>query len=51
MALDVMRHRVVLSYEALSDNVTSDDILVKIFDRIPLPVVPLHEHTKLRDNA
>ncbi len=24
MALDVMRHRLVLSYEALSDNVTSD---------------------------
>ncbi len=27
MALDVMRHRLVLSYEALSDNVTSDDLL------------------------
>ncbi len=51
MALDVMRHRLVLSYEALSDNVTSDDILKKIFDRIPIPVVPLHEHTKIRDNA
>ena len=51
MALDVIRHRVVLSYEALSDNVTSDDILVKILDQIPIPVVPLHEHTNLRDNA
>ena len=45
MALDVMRHRVVLTYEALSDNVTGDDILLKILDRIPIPVVPLHEHT------
>jgi MoxR-like ATPase len=45
MALDVMRHRLVLSYEALSDNVTGDDILMKILDRIPIPVVPLHEHT------
>jgi MoxR-like ATPase len=45
MALDVMRHRLVLSYEALSDNVTGDDILTKILDRIPIPVVPLHEHT------
>ena len=44
MALDVMRHRIVLSYEALSDNVTGDDILMKILDRIPIPVVPLHEH-------
>lgn len=51
MALDVMRHRVVLSYEALSDNVVSDDILVKILDRIPIPVVPLHEHANFRDNA
>ena len=44
MALDVMRHRLVLSYEALSDNITSDDMLNKILDRIPIPVVPLHEH-------
>ena len=51
MALDVMRHRVVLSYEALSDNVTSDDILTKILDRIPLPVVPLHEHVNVRNDA
>ena len=27
MVLDVMRHRLILSYEALSDNVTSDMIL------------------------
>jgi MoxR-like ATPase len=46
MAYDVMRHRIVLSYEALSDNVTGDDILAKILDRIPIPVVPLHEHSK-----
>src|SRR5689334_19280804 len=38
MALDVMRHRVVLSYEALSDNVSGDDVLNKILDRIPIPV-------------
>jgi MoxR-like ATPase len=51
MALDVMRHRIVLSYEALSDNVTGDDILTKILDRIPLPVVPLHEHADIRASA
>jgi MoxR-like ATPase len=51
MALDVMRHRIVLSYEALSDNVSSDDILRKILDRIPIPVVPLREHVKIRDHA
>src|SRR5258708_31501802 len=51
MALDVMRHRMVLSYEALSDNVSSDDLLQKVFDRIPIPVVPLRENAKLRVNA
>jgi MoxR-like ATPase len=51
MALDVMRHRLVLSYEALSDNVTGDDLLKKILDQIPIPVVPLHEHSDVRANA
>jgi MoxR-like ATPase len=51
MAFDVMRHRLVLSYEALSDNVTSDDLLKKILDLIPIPVVPLHEHTNARINS
>jgi MoxR-like ATPase len=51
MAPDVMRHRMVLSYEALSDNVSADDFLKKILDRIPIPVVPLHEHVNSRVNA
>ena len=48
---DVLRHRLSLSYEALSDNVTADDLIKQILDRIPLPVVPLHEHTNLRAHA
>src|SRR5688572_16024208 len=51
MALDVMRHRLVLSYEALSDSVSSDDLLNRILNRIPMPEVPLHEHAKIRVNA
>jgi MoxR-like ATPase len=51
MALDVIRHRLVLSYEALSDSVTSDEVLKKIFDRIPIPVVPLHEHFNVRADS
>jgi MoxR-like ATPase len=51
MAHDVMRHRVVLTYEALSDNVSADDLLKKIIDRIPVPKVPLHEHANLRTLA
>jgi len=51
MALDVIRHRLVLSYEALSDNVSADDLLNKILDRIAIPVVPLREHASLRLNS
>lgn len=51
MALDVIRHRLVLSYEALSDEITSDEILNKILDRIPVPVVPLNEHFNVRANS
>jgi MoxR-like ATPase len=51
VALDVMRHRLVLSYEALSDSVTGDDVLNKILSRIPIPEVPLHEHTNARSHS
>jgi MoxR-like ATPase len=46
MALDVIRHRLVLSYEALSDNISPDDLLKKIINRIPVPEVPLREHAR-----
>jgi MoxR-like ATPase len=46
MALDVMQHRLVLSYEALSDNVSAADILKRIIDRVPLPTAPLHEYAR-----
>ncbi|WP_066366558.1 AAA family ATPase [Herbidospora mongoliensis] len=37
LALDVMRHRLVLSYEALSDEVTADLVLSKILANLPVP--------------
>ena len=43
IALDVLRHRIVLSFEALSDDVDSDQLLATIIDRIPVPVVPLRD--------
>jgi len=51
MALDVIRHRLVLSYEALSDNVNSDELLTRILDRIPIPVVPMNEHFNVNSNS
>jgi MoxR-like ATPase len=37
LVLDVMRHRLVLSYEALSDEITPDVILSKIVANTPVP--------------
>jgi MoxR-like ATPase len=37
LAPDVLRHRLVLSYEALADNVTPDDIIAAVLAAIPLP--------------
>lgn len=48
VVFDVIRHRLVLSYEALSDNVQSDDIIGRILGTIPLPKVPLDEYSSSR---
>lgn len=45
MAMDVMRHRLVLTYEAMSDNVNGDMILAEIIRQIPQPAQPLRTHS------
>ena len=47
MALDVMRHRLVLSYEAMADAVTSDMILQRVLETIPVPEPPLETHANI----
>lgn len=48
LARDVIRHRLVLSYEALADGVSADDVLDRILDAVPIPEVPLHERAYSR---
>ncbi len=36
-ALDVMRHRIRLSYEAEAESITSEDIIRIILDSVPIP--------------
>ena len=43
---DVFRHRIVLSYEALSEGLSADAVIGKIMAKIPAPAKPL-EHEKL----
>ncbi len=37
VGMDVLRHRIILSYEAEAENVTADDIIKKIFDTLEVP--------------
>jgi MoxR-like ATPase len=37
VALDVLRHRVTVSYEAEAENVTSEDIIRKVLETLPVP--------------
>ena len=48
LTLDVLRHRIVLSFEALSEDVTADDVVKRVLARIPVPTEPLQGHVALR---
>ena len=37
LAADVLRHRLVLSYDALSEGITADDLLERVFAAVPGP--------------
>jgi MoxR-like ATPase len=39
IAPEVMRHRLVLSYEALAQNITGDHIVARVLERLPAPRV------------
>ncbi len=41
---DVLRHRLVLSYEALSDAQTADGLIKRIMQAVPVPDKPLATH-------
>jgi MoxR-like ATPase len=44
---DVLRHRLVLSYEALSDGETPDSLVRKIMQAVPAPAKPLESHVRV----
>jgi len=44
---DVMRHRLVLSYEALSDGQTADQVVMRVLQAIPAPDKPLEAHVRV----
>ncbi len=44
---DVLRHRLVLSYEALADGQTADALIHRILAQLPAPDKPLEAHLKV----
>ena len=45
LARDVLRHRIVLSYEALGEDLSADDLLGPIIEAVAVPHAPLRERT------
>jgi MoxR-like ATPase len=44
---DVLRHRLVLTYEALSDALTPDQIVIRVMQAVPTPDRPLASHVQV----
>jgi MoxR-like ATPase len=51
LAPDVLRHRLVLSYEALADGLTPDQIVLRIMKHIRAPEKPLETHVRVGANV
>jgi len=47
LVLDVFRHRLVLTYEALAEGMTPDHLIRRIMEHIPAPEKPLETHVRL----
>ena len=47
LVLDVFRHRLVLTYEALSDGMTADMLILRVMQAIPAPEKPLEAHVRV----
>ncbi len=50
LAFDVLRHRLVLSYEALADGVTADEVLEQLVPAIAIPQASLVENNRVADS-
>ncbi|MPZ44933.1 MAG: AAA domain-containing protein [Betaproteobacteria bacterium] len=48
---DVLRHRLVLSYEALSDGQSADALVTRVMQAVPRPEQPLESHVQVATKA
>jgi len=47
LAADVLRHRLVLSYEALAEGRSADDIIGTVMSHVAAPDKPLQAHVRV----
>ena len=47
MAPDVLRHRLILTYEALAESIAPDELIRRIMEHIPAPEKPLETHVRV----
>ena len=47
IAPDVLRHRLVLSYEAIAEGVLADQLIAQLLKAVPAPQRPLHRHVEV----
>jgi MoxR-like ATPase len=47
LAADVLRHRLVLTYEALAEALTADELVQHVMQRVPPPDKPLETHVRV----
>jgi len=51
VAPDVLRHRLVLTYEALAEGLTADQLVHRVMQQIPAPEKPLDTHVRVKATA
>jgi MoxR-like ATPase len=43
----VLRHRLVLTYEALAESLTADELIRRLMSQVPAPDKPLDTHVRV----
>ncbi|HEX6391596.1 MAG TPA: MoxR family ATPase, partial [Solirubrobacteraceae bacterium] len=51
LAPDVLRHRIVLSYDALSEGISADNVLERVIGAVPAPQSDHIKHARRRSSA
>jgi MoxR-like ATPase len=51
MAPDVLRHRLILTYDALAESLAADELIRRIMQHIPAPEKPLETHVRVASKS